>query len=175
MKHKNGWALPLHGALVKIWPRLLLHARANGGGRDLAGVVGEMLRLRLKYPSVDANKDLGRVLKLFVPKFSWARWKQEWLAVEELRNQRATRRAAAVYPSSHRLKTARLAAAETFWARSGSPKFRKKIISGVKWGAPHLNTNGKRGWDLVIYARTLGVVTVRLANGHVGLKIVCPD
>lgn len=42
------------------------------------------------------------------------------------------------------------------WLQRGSPKFGKRIISGVKWGQPEILTNGEKGWDRVIYGRWIG-------------------
>ena len=62
------------------------------------------------------------------------------------------------------------AVAFTIWERRGRPKFGKRKVTGVRWGAGYVADNGRFGWDRAIRSRFLGV---RLDGGR--LTVVCPD
>jgi len=61
--------------------------------------------------------------------------------------------------------------ARKVWHNHGAPKFRKRIISGVKFGCPETSTNGKFGMKRVIYYRYIGCEIVKTSEGIVKFEL----
>lgn len=159
----------MYKKFMAMFPRLVLHARADGG-RNLLEIWSMRRKQLMKSPAIPG---LTGILKAMIPGFKWTEWEREMEETRQLRLRRDRNKG--TYDRNGVTQDQKDTLARKFWERKGKPTGGKKIITGVQWGQGKTETNGKWGWDKVIRKRVIGVFPTRRDDGHLFLQISIPD